>query len=443
MASADAGVKDDGEIQAAADALDTADTASGDLGEPALDAGQPTDATGTASDAVDPGDVLDVSDTAVDSAGPPDAAATDAGASDAEKGEDSGQEKDQQGGKPDAAGDGSTAWQAKLGFASQMDGKVAVFDLDTMEVYATVGDGHELVHGSGVSQNQQVLWYPNPDTQMLERYVRGPTPAIWTKTKAFAAPKPFVLVKASADGSVVASSNGQMSFANFGGSSDGASDYFAVFDTAAQSWLKPISIPYAAIFDISADGSLAYVVNRPSHKVVVVAPKAGKVVGEYDALPSPAGKFWFGPAEVAVSHDGKWLVATNLELESFSLFETDKMDKPTLVQTGKVLHSVCFSPDDERIFLQVLAAKPIPYDEMGNASIPSSLLVYDRKTLKPLADLAWKWSSAHVQAPPWGNSVYLSASFSAILRYDAKALQLTGEQILMPGMPMPIMSIRF
>ncbi len=347
---------------------------------------------------------------------------------------------------PDAGdvADDATPTGPKLGFGSQMDGKIAVFDLDTLKHYADVGDGHSMVHGCGVSDNQTLLWYANPDTQKLDRYQRGATPAIWTKTKTYPAPFGFGQVKASANGGIVAVSNGQMVYSiDFSEGPQSGADKFVAFDTVAESWFLPINVKNASLFDINADGSKAYIANRFDHKVVVVQPKTGVVEGSYDVLPQPNPSWWYGPAEVALSPDGKWLVATNLELGTFSLFDTDNMLYPTLVQVGKKLHSTCFSPDGERIFVQYLADKPSPKDELGNAMIASSLLVYDRKSLKYLGELLWTWSSAHVQAPPWGDSVFMSASFSAVVRYSAKTLQLTGEQVLMPGMPMPLMSIRF
>ncbi len=118
----------------------------------------------------------------------------------------------------------------------------------------------------------------------------------------------------------------------------------------------------------SLDGSSIYVACNKSSEIVEVNANAWKLVRR---LPARAGVY-----NLAVTHDGTRLLATNKRDQSVSIYDLQSGKELARLPTKrKVLHGVVVSPDDLYAFVTV----------EGIGAEPGTVEIIDLKTLKTVA----------------------------------------------------------
>ena len=118
----------------------------------------------------------------------------------------------------------------------------------------------------------------------------------------------------------------------------------------------------------SVDGSSIYVACNKSSEIVEVNANAWKLVRR---LPARAGVY-----NLAVTHDGTRLLATNKRDQSVSIYDLQSGKELARLPTKrKVLHGVVVSPDDLYAFVTV----------EGIGAEPGTVEIIDLKTLKTVA----------------------------------------------------------
>jgi DNA-binding beta-propeller fold protein YncE len=118
----------------------------------------------------------------------------------------------------------------------------------------------------------------------------------------------------------------------------------------------------------SADGSTIFVACNKSSEIVEVNANTWKLVRR---LPARAGVY-----NLAITHDGTRLVATNKRDQSVSVLELKSGRELTRIPTKrKVLHGAVVSPDDRYAFISV----------EGIGSEPGTVEIIDLETLKTVA----------------------------------------------------------
>jgi DNA-binding beta-propeller fold protein YncE len=118
----------------------------------------------------------------------------------------------------------------------------------------------------------------------------------------------------------------------------------------------------------SADGSTIFVACNKSSEIVEVNANTWKLVRR---LPARAGVY-----NLAITHDGTRLVATNKRDQSVSVLELQSGRELARIPTKrKVLHGVVVSPDDRYAFISV----------EGIGSEPGTVEIIDLETLKTVA----------------------------------------------------------
>ncbi|HXD32272.1 MAG TPA: hypothetical protein VN643_14220 [Pyrinomonadaceae bacterium] len=118
----------------------------------------------------------------------------------------------------------------------------------------------------------------------------------------------------------------------------------------------------------SVDGSSIFVACNKSSELVEIDANRWKVVRRITARP--------GIYNLAMSHDGTRLVATNKRDQSVSIFDVKSgKELARLATKRKVLHGVVISPDDEYAFVSV----------EGIGSEPGTVEVIDLKAMKTVA----------------------------------------------------------
>jgi DNA-binding beta-propeller fold protein YncE len=120
----------------------------------------------------------------------------------------------------------------------------------------------------------------------------------------------------------------------------------------------------------SVDGSSIYVACNKSSEIVEVSAQTWKLVRR---IPARAGVY-----NLAITHDGTRLLATNKRDQSVSIFDlkTGK-ENARLPTKRKVLHGVVVSPDDAYAFVTV----------EGIGSEPGTVEIIDLKAMKTVATL--------------------------------------------------------
>ena len=118
----------------------------------------------------------------------------------------------------------------------------------------------------------------------------------------------------------------------------------------------------------SVDGSSIYVACNKSSEIVEVSANTWKLVRR---IPARAGVY-----NLAVTHDGARLLATNKRDQSVSILDLKSGKELARVPTKrKVLHGVVVSPDDLYAFVTV----------EGVGSEPGTVEIIDLKALKTVA----------------------------------------------------------
>lgn len=118
----------------------------------------------------------------------------------------------------------------------------------------------------------------------------------------------------------------------------------------------------------SADGSMIYIACNKSSEIVEVNASSWKLVRR---LPARDGVY-----NLAVTHDGARLLATNKRDQSVSIYDLRSGKELARLPTKrKVLHGVVVSPDDLYAFVTV----------EGVGSEPGTVEIIDLKTLKTVA----------------------------------------------------------
>ena len=128
-------------------------------------------------------------------------------------------------------------------------------------------------------------------------------------------------------------------------------------NSCAPTWAQP-----------SADGSSIYVACNKSSEIVEVNTNDWKLVRR---IPARAGVY-----NLAVTHDGTRLFATNKRDQSVSIFDLKNGKELARLPTKrKVLHGVVVTPDDAYAFVTV----------EGVGSEPGTVEIIDLRALKTVA----------------------------------------------------------
>jgi DNA-binding beta-propeller fold protein YncE len=127
--------------------------------------------------------------------------------------------------------------------------------------------------------------------------------------------------------------------------------------TCSPTWAQP-----------SADGSRVYVACNKSNEILEIDVERWSLVRRL-----PAGN---GVYNLAVTHDGALLLATNKRSQSVSIFElTTGKELARIPTTRRIVHGVVVSPDDRYAFVSV----------EGIGSQPGTMEVIDLRTRAAVA----------------------------------------------------------
>lgn len=332
---------------------------------------------------------------------------------------------------------------AKLGFVAMMSGKFGVFDLATLSKVAVIGQGHEHVHGCAVFPGQQIAYIPNKDTGDLDRYEQqGGDPTNWKLVGSYPTGIKMGMLDSTPDGKTIVMSAGNMVIYTPSGQLPKFSTTVKVFSTVTNKTVLSLETSSPNSVAIANDGATAYAGNWLDKTISVIDVAAG---AEVDSWPLPTNgptTQWVGPSRITLSHDGKWMLSCDLTDKAAVLIPVPDWQKAIEVPTPGLAHWCEFAADDKTFYISVWDKLINQGDELGNTQVPATTLAFDTASHKQVGAYKWQYLVAHVAAAPGTPWLFLSGSFGSVLRLDA-SMQLTGQLIVEPGMPMPAMTISF
>jgi hypothetical protein len=336
-------------------------------------------------------------------------------------------------------------------FGSLINGKVAMVNATTLKHVQDIGAGHNVVHGAAILPGQEVLYYPNMDTESLDKIQVSPTD--WKVVKSTKIPRRLGIVRGSRNGAIVVVSPGIMPSIFSSGEPTTFPDGIVVYDTATDS--------IRGIADVKTPNSLAV---DPTGTWIVEANSLGKYVAIVNAntlqadmtISVPGGPKatdkWLGPVRVAITDDARWIATADFMNGRISLLDRESGEYVASFQGEGYAHDVHFSPDGSKIYAVSFDAyageedDPDIHDkqafESKSALANHRVYVIDRATMTKIAESKWDYLLVHVAGPPDSDMIYASGAFSSFVVYRGPTYEQIGVSS-MSAQPMPLMTIIF
>lgn len=228
-------------------------------------------------------------------------------------------------------------------------------------------------------------------------------------------------------------------------------DSIAIYDVNAGAWSGTLKLgsPWRA----EVRDHTAYVANVHDRNIAVVdmdkmSVSRNLAVGP-DLWPTRDG-LAVGPVNVTTSKDGRWLISSDFEGLSLTVFDTQNDFAKKVYSLDGVVYTASLSADESQLYVvtydlnmpldQVMAEKreaggnwydgPQPLDEAHNATLHTHVHVFAWPSMQEVKSFVPEWAGQRAFFGSDPSKVYLTTSAGSILEYDTATLRLRGEAVV-------------